>query len=77
MSDAIPRRARRRRTPQGDHHLIVRTRPQQHTNVRLLADALILHATQMRAQVEGTPVPHLAGIHKLSRHETSEERDDE
>lgn len=77
MSDAIPRRARRRRPPRGEHHLIVRTRPNQHTNVRALADALILHATALRAQAEGTPVPHLAGLHKLSRTTTREEGDDE
>jgi len=68
MPDAQPRPpAKRRRTRRSsDHHIVVRARPNQPTNVRLLADALILHAAEQRAKAEGSPVPHLAGIHKLS-----------
>jgi len=79
MSDPQGRPAARRRARRSssDHHLVVRARPNQPTNVRLLADALILHASEQRAKAEGSPVPHLAGIHKLSRTRPRVEGDDE
>lgn len=78
MSDAQPQRARKRTRQSADHHLVVRIKPDQQTDMRLLADALMLHAQVKRAQAEGSPVPHLAGLQKLAdRKTTSEEGDDE
>lgn len=79
MSDAQPQRARKRTRQSADHHLVVRVKPDQQTDMRLLADALMLHAQIKRAQAEGSRVPHLAGVQKLQarRKSTSEEGDDE
>ncbi|HTL42086.1 MAG TPA: hypothetical protein VL294_11495 [Pseudolysinimonas sp.] len=78
MSDAQPQRARKRTRQSADHQLVVRVKPDQQTDMRLLADALMLHAQIKRAQAEGSPVPHLAGVQKLAdRQSTSEEGDDE
>lgn len=79
MTDAQPQRARKRTRSRGDHQIVVRVKPDQPTNMALLADALMLHAEQKRAQAEGSPVPHLAGMQKLAdrRRGTNEEGDDE
>ncbi len=83
MTNAQPQRARKRTRKSADHHLVVRVKPDQQTDMRRLADALMLHAQEKHAQASGSPVPHLAGVQKLqgrrpSTHEdTSEEGDDE
>lgn len=79
MTDAQPQRARKRSRRRGDHQLVVRVLPGQQTDMALLAEALMLHAAEARATAEGSPVPHLAGTHKLAERRplASEESDDE
>jgi hypothetical protein len=45
--------------------------------MRLLAEALLLHANEQAAAAAGSPVPHLAGMQKLAalRPNRSEEDD--
>lgn len=79
MPDAQPQRARKRARRTGDHHVVARVKPDQTTDMVLLAEALMLHAQEQRAKANGSPVPHLAGTHKLAagRADISEEGDDE
>lgn len=79
MTDAQPQRARTRSRRSSDHHVVARVKPEQPTDMALLAEAVLLHAAEQRAKATGTPVPHLAGMHKLIPRlpETSEEGDDE
>lgn len=79
MSDAQPQRARTRSRRRGDHHVVARVKPDQPTDMALLAEAVLLHAAEQRAKATGSPVPHLAGTHKLTMRpvDTSEEGDDE
>ena len=78
MSDALPQRARKRRRA-GDHLIVARTLPGQQPDLPRLADAILLHASHQRAVAEGSPVPHLAGMHKLTstRTRTREEGDND
>jgi hypothetical protein len=78
MTDAHPQRAAKRTRRSADHHIVVRIKPDQPTNMSLLAEALMLHAAEQRAKDEGSPVPHLAGMQKLAyRRRTHVEGDDD
>lgn len=78
MTDAHPQRAAQRTRRSTDHHIVVRIKPDQSTDLSLLAEALMLHAAEQRATDEGAPVPHLAGMQKLAdRRRTQVEGDDD
>lgn len=78
MTNAQPQRASKRRRRRGDSHLVARVKPDQPIDMGLLAEALMLHSQQQRALADGSSVPHLAGLQKLSsrRGTTSEEGED-
>lgn len=79
MRDAQPQRAAMRTRRSADHHIVVRVKPDQPTDMSLLAEALMLHAAEQHAKDDGAPVPHLAGMQKLAdrRRRTAVEGDDD
>ncbi|MBN9630378.1 MAG: hypothetical protein J0I18_07200 [Actinobacteria bacterium] len=66
MTNRQTHRRGQRRAPRGrEQRIRVFAHPHEPADTSLLMDALLLHAAEQRAAAEGSPVPHLAKVHKL------------